>query len=572
MIVRASVLAAMLWSAAGLAAESPAQIPAAQVPAAQRAPAGEVDDAVRALQQAIAASPEDPALHVRLSQVYASAGQGRAALAAIERALALRPGEPEYLRARATLSTWVGEYRMAQDSYHRLQAVYPGDFDIVLALARVSAWAGDTDRAVKEYRRYLSRNASNAAVWLELARSESWRGNFAGALEALEAHRVRAGESQPYLAELASVFAAGDRPHKATDLVTPLLTESPRSYELNVTQTLALARQRRARAAFDSLETVRQLSPDDPQTRTVEHVLRTLLGSSAQAGITSYSDSDELSVRRMAPRAMLALSSGTQLSAGYERTRLAARAGSGLDRVGGGTGANHEHTWAGAAQRLGAFTVNGQLGYATGEGHVHTTYGVGLEARPADSLRFTVSHAHGGFVVSPRTVGLGLISTGERAQIDWTPTLRDQLIVDVAFQRLSDGNRRWQATVSPRRTVARRARFNLDLGASAYRLETTRDLDHGYYDPRWYEYYAATMYPYLKLRENVGLAIDASLGVQRDHTWPSFRFGGNVSGEATFGIYRPWVLKVNGGATLNGRLESGAFRGFIAGAALVRRF
>ena len=120
--------------------------------------------------------------------------------------------------------------------------------------------------------------------------------------------------------------------------------------------------------------------------------------------------------------------------------------------------------------------------------------------------------------------------------------------------------------------MARRAGFNLDLGATAYRLETSQDLDHGYYDPRYYEYYAAGIYPYIKVRENVGLALTAALGVQRDNTQPSFQFGGNVSGEATFGIYRPWVLKVNGSATLNGRLESGAFRAFGVGAALVRRF
>jgi hypothetical protein len=120
--------------------------------------------------------------------------------------------------------------------------------------------------------------------------------------------------------------------------------------------------------------------------------------------------------------------------------------------------------------------------------------------------------------------------------------------------------------------MARRAGFNLDLGATAYRLETTRDLDHGYYDPREYEYYAAGIYPYIKVRENVGLALTAALGVQRDNTTPAFHFGGNVSGEATFGIYRPWVVKVNGSATLNGRLESGAFRAFGVAAALVRRF
>ena len=533
---------------------------------------GNLTGCVEALQQAVAASPGDAALYARLSQTYASAGSGEAALHAIEAALALQPGRADYIRARATLATWAGDYRGARDSYRQLEALYPDDLEIALALARVSAWSGDTDRAVKQYKRFLQANQSNAPVWLELARAESWRGNYPGAIEGLEAYKAHAGETQSYVTELAAVLAASGRPGKAEDLLTPLLAQSPRDYDLNLTHTLALGRQQRAKAAFESLDTVRELSPDGPQTRTAERVLRNLLGSSADAPFSSYTDSDALNVQRIAPRAVVALNSGTRLSAGYERSRLDARSGSGLDALDGQTSATYEHTWASLAQRVGGITVNGQVGYATGNEHVSTTYGFGIDARLADSIRFALSRASGPFVISPRTVDLGLIAVSQRAQVDWTPTLRYQVLIDASFQDLSDGNHRWEVTLSPRRTMARRAGFNLDLGATAYRLETTRDLDHGYYDPREYEYYAAGIYPYIKVRENVGLAVTAALGVQRDNTEPSFHFGGNVSGEATFGIYRPWVVKVNGSATLNGRLESGAFRAFGVAAALVRRF
>lgn len=533
---------------------------------------GNVTACVDALQHAIAASPDNADLYERLSQTYASGGYGEAARHAIDAALALRPGQPEYLRARATLSTWIGDYRAARDSYRQLEALSPGDLDVALALARVSGWNGDTDEAVKEYKRYLRANASNAPAWLELARVESWRGNYAGATAALGRYRALAGETDQYLTELAAVLASGGRPGRAGELVTPLLARSPADYELNLTNTLALAGQQRAKAAQDALATVRQLSPDRPETRTAERVLRSLLGSSADAPFNSYADSDALKVQRIAPHAVVALDSGTQLSAGYERSRLDARPGSGLDGADGQSSVDYEHTWAGVAQRLGAVAVSGQIGHAVGAGHPGTTYGVGLDARLADSLRFTLSRTAAPFVVSPRTVALGLNVVSERAHVDWTPTLLYHVVADLSMQDLSDGNRRWEVTFSPRRTVARRARFNLDLGGTAYRLETTQDLDHGYYDPRRYEYYAAAMYPYFKIRENVGLAMTAALGVQRDNTSASFHFGGNVSGEATFGIYRPWVLKVNGSATLNGRLDSGAFHGFGTGAALVRRF
>jgi hypothetical protein len=97
-------------------------------------------------------------------------------------------------------------------------------------------------------------------------------------------------------------------------------------------------------------------------------------------------------------------------------------------------------------------------------------------------------------------------------------------------------------------------------------------LANGYYDPRVYESYAATVYPYFKIRESVGLAVSVAAGVQRGSESPSFHFGGNATAETSFGIYQPWALKISGTATVNQRLTSGAFRGFGAAATLVRRF
>ena len=78
--------------------------------------------------------------------------------------------------------------------------------------------------------------------------------------------------------------------------------------------------------------------------------------------------------------------------------------------------------------------------------------------------------------------------------------------------------------------------------------------------------------PYFKISENVGVNVSAGLGAQHDDASTAFRFGGNVSAEATFGIYERWLLKVHGSTTTNGRLESGAFRGYSSGLVLLRRF
>ena len=99
-----------------------------------------------------------------------------------------------------------------------------------------------------------------------------------------------------------------------------------------------------------------------------------------------------------------------------------------------------------------------------------------------------------------------------------------------------------------------------------------QDLDHGYYDPRRYEYYAVVISPYWKVAENIGVGASAGLGGQRDDSDGRFRLGSNASAEATFGIYGRWLLKIHGSTTNNRRFASGAFRGVSGGMVLLRRF
>ena len=78
--------------------------------------------------------------------------------------------------------------------------------------------------------------------------------------------------------------------------------------------------------------------------------------------------------------------------------------------------------------------------------------------------------------------------------------------------------------------------------------------------------------PYWKASENIGIGMAAAVGAQRDDSSRSFRPGSNASLEATFGIYRQWLLKAYGSATNNHRLDSGAFKGVSGGVTLLRRF
>jgi hypothetical protein len=266
------------------------------------------------------------------------------------------------------------------------------------------------------------------------------------------------------------------------------------------------------------------------------------------------------------------LSSGTTVGAGYEHERLTAPVGSELAPVNGGPDTQHDHIWVTAGQQVGLVNLRGGVGREKTMAGGLTSYAVGADFTPIDGLKFSFERNSGFFVVSPRTIELGLQQVGHRAQLDWSPSFSSQIFVDVLHQDLSDGNRRWELTVSPRRSIARTQHVNVDLGAVVSQLRATTNFNNGYYDPKKYEYYAAAAYPYWKVSENIGVGLSLSLGAQRDDFSPSFRVGGNVTGEATFGIYNAWGLKVTGGETLNQRLGTGAFRGHGASVSLIRRF
>lgn len=548
--------AAQELPAAGLAAEA----------------AGRWEDALTIYRRTVAAEPRRPDLWARISSIEVRLDRPAAALQAMDAALAIRPDDPKYLRDAAVLATWEGDYARAAGRYRSLIDLGHTDADTLLGLARVTAWSGATDEAVGAYRRYLAARPDEAGAWVELARAESWRGNYPAAKSAIESYRAHGGDRTVYQRELAQILTQAGRPTPALAIIDALLEREPEAIDLLATRPVALALQDRPGKAFDALAAVRRAHPEARETRVAGQTVRLHLGSTIQPSASFYSDSDDLRVQRYVPAAgTLILGSGTRVSAGFERTLLDAPIAGGLGRADAGT-AQVDERWLGAGQRVGSVTLEGRIASAQADEHSLTPFEAGARVRASDTVSFGVAHAFDFFVVSPRTVELGLTQKRTRATLDWAPGLRGHVSADALVQKISDGNTRWEFTASPRAAVARREGYNLDAGAAVYLLGTTRDLPNGYYDPRRYENYAAQLFPYFKLSENAGVGMLLSAGVQRDASDAGFRFGGTASVEATAGIYRPWVVAARASATNNRRSESGAFRGFSASVSLTRRF
>ena len=534
---------------------------------------GRPQETIAALERAAQTNLSDDSISSRLSQAYAAAGHATAAQRALEAALAVRPDSDEYLRAHATVATWAGDYDAASSSYRKLREGHPTESDLTLALARVNVWAGHTDAATRLYREYLATPDASADVWLELARAEGWRGNFAGALAPLREYRTRVGETDAYDRELAATLARGGRPRQALRYLEPILAQSPDDYELALSRTIALTGIGRRGDANITLIVADALQPDRAETVAAANVLRSLLGSNAGPTTDVYSDSDGLRTIRIAPRFDVGFDSDTRVQGGYEHIGLQARAGSGLEQVGGEKSAAVSHGWAGLTQRIGRLTVAGTLGQARLESHDLVTYSGSMRVAPSDTFAFSLERrsTFAGDLTAYRRAWLEPAHSSRPNRMDAGHPIccRGRRVVRESC-RMATSDGKCSSLLAP---LLRAPSISISTSASWPTASAPRAICRT----------ATTIHastsitrsviaPYWKISENVGINVSAGLGGQRDDASTAFRFGGNASAEATFGIYERWLLKVHGSTTTNRRLESGAFRGYSSGLVLLRRF
>jgi hypothetical protein len=260
---------------------------------------------------------------------------------------------------------------------------------------------------------------------------------------------------------------------------------------------------------------VRRLQPDTTATRSAERLFRAALAPVVDPAVNVYSDSSTLTIQRLAPRATMTFAAGTTLAAGSEHERLAAQRGSGLEQIDGTENARHDQVWTSAAQRFGRVAVRGRIGQARTAACDLTAYEIAADLTPADGLALSLRRDAGSLWCRPAPSGWDSGRPATAPAPAWAPGVRWQVAADLWQQALSDGNRRWEFTVSPRRSLARTERLNLDLGFTVSQLRTTTNYDHGYYDPARHEFYAITANPHWKAGENTGLGLSLAVGAQR---------------------------------------------------------
>jgi tetratricopeptide (TPR) repeat protein len=534
---------------------------------------GNSEKATKALAEAARLSPNDAGIHFRLSRAYSANNQPELALAAVDRALELDPDNIDYLKARAQLANWIGRSDVASDTYRQLLEKTPEDNALLLDYARSSAWSGHIDRAAVAYEEYLAIHPDDKEVLVEHVKVEAWRGNYTGSMSILGHYYETFGDSEEYRREKARVLAWAGRPTEAMELILPLLEEDPDDYDVNYSHTIALNNDYRPAEAVESLQKLVQLRPEAEETRDIQRVVETPSRPDITFAGSVYSDSDDLDRYHGSIVAGFSPQPETRILGGVETDHLEADSGSGYEKLDGDETERHDRGWMGLEHVVSPeVSVDGHIGVAETDGENRFIYGAGIEYRPKNNLRFRAETDYGFYVISPRTLDLGIRRSSNHLWATWEPDLLHTVVGGVGYNDFSDDNESWEAVVAPRRAVLRREKISLDLGVRGTWYGFDEQLDNGYYDPEFYQSYMATGQAYWKISDDDVVSLALDLGVVKDDEMSDFRFGWGTSVEGVFGLYRDVMLRVGGSFYNSYRTEGGDFEAVEGHIALTFRF
>ena len=535
--------------------------------------AGNTEQVVSAMEGAVLARPDDPALRYQLMQLYSEQNQPQKALAQAEKALELVPDNIAYLMAHAALANWAKQPETAEKSYARVLDIDPNYREAELNLARSMKWGGNTDRAVKAYDRYCGKYPDDKIALNEYILTQGERGNYHGALKLSNQYRREFGEDEPYRVTRATILAWADRPDAALGLTGPLTEENPDNFDAVYAQTLALHYANRPREALAGVDELARIRPESMVTENTRTFVNLPLRSNVWASFDWYHDSDSIDLYQSRLQGELQLRPETKILAGAKYNYQKADAGSGLEAINDKGWYGHRVFYAGIDHRfLPSLAVDATAGYAATDDKDTFAYTLGADFRFSDSWRARLERWYDFSLRSPRTTSLGIKEGVNTLQVTWTPDLVFTIDGTGRYGDLSDENTFWDAQLAPRAGILRSQRLNLEIGPVAYLLSYQDDLGNGYYDPDFYQKYMIRLYGYWKINDNNGVSFTAAWGEHKDDQMNSFHSTQDLSLQGYFGIYKDLFVKVRAGTSHNLRESNNAYDAYFLGATVNYRF
>ncbi|MDA3946894.1 MAG: polysaccharide deacetylase family protein [Helicobacteraceae bacterium] len=503
-----------------------------------------------------------------------AAGALNKALATIDEAVLLEPNNIRYLNTRLHAAGAAKNVNKTVDSAERIYVLDPDNATNILELARSMVWENDLDGAARYYAYYYEKHPADQEIYIEYAQVEMWRGDYASSLEILEQYKTEFGSDDQYTITKADALAWGNRPSQSFELLAPILQKEPQDYKANNINTVALYKHREPIAAVASLEKVEKIAPDSNENSFLRKFVTTESRTSVTGGLEYRYDSDKVSIASAVLGGKYYLTPATNLYADWRTDHL---------RVSGeynpepfGTEATHNTLHAGVAHRFSSLLMaSAYVGASSAEEHTDAALGVTLSLVPLDELAFFLSYDHRYFVVTPKTVDLGLKDDALRAGMHWEQSLLWYADVGIGYDAISDDNSRWNVDLSEKRVMLRSQYWGIDAGVSAFLYgyaDQSLGEDDGYYAPESYQGYYLTGSFNRALSGNDSLNLLVNGGFFKDNNMDNFELGGSLYLEGVFGIYRDWMFRASAGVDYSGRYYDTSYRGASVQMYVTKRF
>lgn len=527
-----------------------------------------------------AVASNDPKLYLNAAQAYSELKQPNQAFLMIQQAVCLAPDNIEYLTMRAELANELSKPAIAVESYIRILGIKPCDRHAMLGLAQSYSAQNRLTDSANAYFDYLTLYPDDKDAWIAYAYIRDWMGDSRDALRILRIYRCFFGCTFDYLATKARVLAEAERPTPACCIIRPLLRQKPDDSGLVHTKVVAYYYNNQPVEMFRTLCRLRVLTKNDQETKDLSDFVSVPYKSNVNIDLYHSKDTDSVEIDHATVTGQIFLDPLTRILLMLKEEPLSANPGSGLAPIQGGREVIISEQTIGINKQ-----VTPKIDLEAAIGNAHVTHGLNsfvyhaaANFKPRDGLYINFWEARDYYDVSARTVSLNITQQLNQVTINWEPCIQRYLTVQSSYSTFSDTNTMWFLDMSPKAGVYRGETLDVDLGVNGQWFGFSEQPDNGYYDPTFYQYYAATVNGYIKQSTNIGYGFSLALGQQRDETFHSFKFAGDVGVVGYFGIYKDWMLVVSAAISNRGRAIGAAsnlstnYRVWAFDAALTRRF
>lgn len=520
---------------------------------------GRGEDAAEALAMAADNAPRDARLQTKAAKAYASIAQPERAVEYFGKAVSIDPNNAENWYSKSANESWLGRYADAEASLQgAFRAGLPRNAENLSRLATLQQWQSKQDASNATIQEMVRLDPESPPSLLALARLLSWQGAYNRAKQHLERFLAAGGDELSYRQEMAIILAWTDKPDDSLQVSTEGLEANPGDRNLRLSQVIAFNRAREYDRSFEILEGLEnEFGAGDPELMELRRRFEAPLRSSISVGTGFSTDRDNIDIIGADVVYSQAIGRGSFWRFGYQGRRAKADVFSGLDRVDNQAAllVNNvftEYETLLSKNVLGSVRVGGSFTNFNSVNRQIFQVGAKLSFRLSQDVWLNVAYNRDHYVISPRSLSLGIVRNEEYAEFVWVPDSRFYIQARFTLAQHSDTNRQKRGDLTIIRAISRKSDLKVDFGFNAVWFGYRFQFNNGYYNPDFYQRYLFPVYFTIKLSDDDNVVLTFAPGLQKDSSFNNFQFAGAASMETTHGLFRDWQLKTRWTAYVGG--------------------